>query len=524
LTDTSPAPALPWVLSGRTPDALRAQAARLADHLDTTADAPADVAYSLTTTRTAFDERAVLVGDDPVRALRALARGEQPTTAVQGTVRPAGTDGKVALVFPGQGSQWLGMAAELLDSAPVFAAKIEECATALAPYTDWSLLDVLRGTGNTPDPDRTDVVQSALWAVMVALAELWKSYGVTPDAVVGHSQGEVAAAYVAGGLSLEDAARIVALRAQALESIAGQGGMVAVALPEAEVARRLAERWPGRLSIGVVNSPSAVAVSGDLDALEELRDEYAAEGVRTSVIPIAYASHSPQTDALRERLLAALAPITPRTGTVPLLSTVTADWQDTAQLDAAYWVSNLRSTVRFEEAARRLADTGHTVFVEASAHPVLTGALQETLAEAEPVVTGSLRRGQGGLDRWLRSVAELHVHGVPVDWTAAAAASTSASAASAASAAAGPLPRPEGARAPARSREAEDPGSALLGRQGAPRACKALAAWPRREPGATTRHDQAPGLPGPHGGRPPLEQGPNRTEGAPLIRAPFLWP
>ncbi|MFJ9245613.1 type I polyketide synthase [Streptomyces sp. NPDC101776] len=421
-SDAPAPPALPWVLSGRTPDALRAQAARLADHLDTTADAPADVAYSLTATRTDFDERAVLVGDDPVRALRALARGEQPANAVQGTVRPAGTDGKVVLVFPGQGSQWLGMAVELLASAPVFAAKIEECAAALAPYTDWSLLDVLRGTGSTPDHDRTDVVQSALWAVMVALAELWKSYGVTPDAVIGHSQGEVAAAYVAGGLSLEDAARIVALRAQALESIAGRGGMVAVALPEAEVARRLAERWPGRLSIGVVNSPSAVAVSGDLDALDELRDAYAAEGVRTSVIPIAYASHSPQTDALRERLLAALAPITPRTGTVPLLSTVTADWQDTAQLDAAYWVSNLRSTVRFEEAARRLAETGHTVFVEASAHPVLTGALQETLAEAEPVVTGSLRRGQGGLDRWLRSVAELHVHGVPVDWTAASAA------------------------------------------------------------------------------------------------------
>ncbi|KUN83522.1 hypothetical protein AQJ64_17195 [Streptomyces griseoruber] len=418
-SDTPVPPSLPWVLSGRNPDALRAQAARLADHLDTTADAPTDVAYSLTTTRTAFDERAVLVGDDPADALRALARGEHPATAVRGATAPAGTDGKVVFVFPGQGSQWLGMATELLDSAPVFAAKIEECAAALAPYTDWSLLDVLRGTRETPDPDRTDVVQSALWAVMVALADLWKSYGVTPDAVVGHSQGEVAAAYVAGGLSLEDAARIVALRAQALESIAGRGGMVAVALPEAEVARRLAERWPGKLSIGVVNSPSAVAVSGDLDALEELRAGYAAEGVRTSVIPIAYASHSPQTDALRERLLDALAPVTPRAGTVPLLSTVTADWQDTAQLDAAYWVSNLRSTVRFEKATRRLADTDHTVFVEVSAHPVLTGAIQETLAEARPVVTGSLRRRQGGLDRWLRSVAELHVHGVPVDWSAA---------------------------------------------------------------------------------------------------------
>ncbi|SMF50539.1 Acyl transferase domain-containing protein [Streptomyces sp. Amel2xC10] len=415
---------LPWVIYARTHDALRAQAARLADHLGTTARAAsADVAHALTATRTAFDERAVVVAADPAAALRALARGEDPADVVRGTARPDATDGKTVFVFPGQGSQWHGMAAELLDTAPVFAAAIEECEAAFAPYVDWSLTDVLRGAEGAPDPDRTDVLQTALFAVMAGLAALWRSYGVTPDAVVGHSQGEVAAAYVAGGLGLDDAARIVALRARALESLSGRGGMVAVALPEAEVAARLAERWRGRLSIGVVNGPSAVAVSGDLDALDELRLAYAAEGVRTSVIPIDYASHSPQTDALRAPLLDTLDGLAPRTGTIPMLSTVTADWQDTAGLDAGYWADNLRRTVRFEEATRRLADTGHTVFIEVSAHPVLTGAIQETLehhrAPARPVVTGSLRRGQGGLDRWLRSVADLHTQGVRVDWSAA---------------------------------------------------------------------------------------------------------
>ncbi len=415
---------LPWVIYARTHDALRAQASRLADHLGTTARAAsADMAHALTATRTAFDERAVVVAADPAAALRALARGEDPADVVRGTARPDATDGKTVFVFPGQGSQWHGMAAELLDTAPVFAAAIEECEAAFAPYVDWSLTDVLRGAEGAPDPDRTDVLQTALFAVMAGLAALWRSYGVTPDAVVGHSQGEVAAAYVAGGLGLADAARIVALRARALESLSGRGGMVAVALPEAEVAARLAERWPGRLSIGVVNGPSAVAVSGDLDALDELRLAYAAEGVRTSVIPIDYASHSPQTDALRAPLLDTLDGLAPRTGTIPMLSTVTADWQDTAGLDAGYWADNLRRTVRFEEATRRLADTGHTVFIEVSAHPVLTGAIQETLehhrAPARPVVTGSLRRGQGGLDRWLRSVADLHTQGVRVDWSAA---------------------------------------------------------------------------------------------------------
>ncbi|MCW2869730.1 type I polyketide synthase, partial [Actinacidiphila oryziradicis] len=407
---------LPWVVSGRTPQALRAQAGRLADHLTRAADRPVDIAYSLATTRAALEERAVAIGDP--EPLRAPAGAEDAAGLIRGT---ADADGKVVFVFPGQGSQWVGMAAGLLDTSPVFAAQIDACAAALAPYTDWSLLDVLRDVEGAPDPDRVDVVQPALWAVMVALAELWKAYGVAPDAVVGHSQGEVAAAYVAGGLTLDDAARIVALRARALATLSGRGGMVAVALSAPEAVARIA-RWRGRLSIGVVNGPSSVAVSGDPDALAELTAECAADGIRTSVIPIDYASHSAQTDALRDELLALLGPVRPHDGTVPLLSTVTADWQDASGLDAAYWVANLRQTVRFEEATRALAADGHTVFVEVSPHPVLTSAIQETLESAgspRPVVVGSLRRGQGGPARWLTSVAELYVRGVPVDWSAA---------------------------------------------------------------------------------------------------------
>ncbi|MER7707160.1 type I polyketide synthase, partial [Kitasatospora sp. NPDC097605] len=401
---------LPFVVSARSAQALRVQAGRIAAALEHT-DA-LDAAHTLVRGRATLEERAVAVGRPD--ALRDLDGPE----VVRGS---AGTPGKVVFVFPGQGSQWVGMAAGLLATEPVFAEALEECAEALAPHTDWSLLDVVRGVPGGPDPDRVDVVQPTLWAVMVALAALWQAYGVRPDAVVGHSQGEVAAAYVAGGLTLPDAARIVARRAQALATLSGKGGMVSVAHPLAEVEQRITA-WPGRLSIGVVNGPLSTVVSGDLDALAELTEAYTAEGVRVRPVNIDYASHSAQTDALRGQLLELLAPVRPRTGTVPLLSTVTGAWQDTAGLDAAYWFQNLRRTVRFEQATRQLAVTGHTVFVEVSPHPVLTDAIEDTLDDAGvagPVVTGSLRRDQGGRTRWLTSVAELHVRGVAVDWTAA---------------------------------------------------------------------------------------------------------
>ncbi len=413
---TGQAPAvLPFVLSARSPRALRAQAGQLAQLLETAE--PVEVAHSLLTTRGALEERAVVVGDPA--ALRALADGDSAAALVQGSADVAG---KTVFVFPGQGSQWAGMAVELLDTAPVFAARIEECAAALAPYTDWSLTEVLRGADGAPGLDRVDVVQPVLWAVMVSLAELWTSYGVRPDAVVGHSQGEIAAACVAGGLSLADGARVVALRSRAILALSGKGGMASVALPAEQVETRIA-RWDGALSIAVVNGPSAAVVSGEPQALADLVAEYQAEGVRARLIPVDYASHSAQVDGLRAELLDLLAPIRPRTGTVPMLSTVTADWFDTAGLDADYWVTNLRETVRFEEATRALAEYGHAVFVEISPHAVLTVPVQETLASAgagaRTAVAGTLRRDHGGLERFLLSAAELAVRGVTVDFTPA---------------------------------------------------------------------------------------------------------
>ncbi|WP_425578363.1 type I polyketide synthase [Streptomyces albiaxialis] len=411
---------VPWVLSGATAGALRAQAARLrafvADHPELD---PATVGRSLATTRAALEHRAVVIGADRdglLGGLGALAGGEPAGNLVEGV---AGAPGKVAFLFPGQGAQWAGMAVELLDSSPVFAARIRECEEALSAFTDWSLTDVLRGADGAPGYDRVDVVQPALWAVMVSLAALWRASGITPSAVVGHSQGEIAAACVAGALSLEDAARVVALRSRTLVELAGDGGMVSVAQPLDQVEDRL-RAWGERLSVAAVNGPGTVVVSGEPRALQELLDGCEADGVRARRIDVDYASHSAQVARIRDRLLEVLAPVSPRAADIPVYSTLTGDWLDTTAMDADYWYRSLRHTVLFEPAVRGLLEAGYGTLLEISAHPVLATAVQDTVETAgrSAVVTGSLRRDEGGPARFLTSLGQAHAHGLSPDWDA----------------------------------------------------------------------------------------------------------
>ncbi|MFI0221819.1 type I polyketide synthase [Streptomyces lydicus] len=398
-------PVVPVVLSARTPEALREQARTLAaGPLDPVCAAPA------LTARTSLDERAVVIARDRQeadRALDALARAEQAPGVVTGR---AGEPGRTVLVFPGQGGQWRGMASALVAESPVFAARLAECERALAPYIDWSLADVLDGA---PLLDRIDVVQPALWAVMVSLAELWRSAGVVPDAVIGHSQGEIAAAVVAGALSLDDGARAIALRSSMALDLMGTGAMAVIPLPAERVRERL-----GTLSIAAVNGPATTAVAGAPDAIAELVDAYRAEGLNARVIPAAFASHCPAVEPIREKLLAELAWLAPRTGEIAMMSSVTADWQEGGELDASYWYRNLRHTVRFQEAVEALIASGHTTFVEVGPHPVLVGSIGQILEEAgaDGIVTGSLRRDDGGLHRFLTSAAEAHVQGLPLAW------------------------------------------------------------------------------------------------------------
>ncbi|MEW2404437.1 SDR family NAD(P)-dependent oxidoreductase [Streptomyces sp. NPDC046862] len=411
---------LPSVLSARGTTALRAQARRLADHLSAHPGLPVpDVAYSLATTRTPLDQRAAVLAADRgtlLAGLTALAEGRPHDTVTEGTE----ITGRTAFVFPGQGSQWLGMARELLDTEPVFADSVRACTAAVQRLVDWDVLAVLRGEPGDidVDTDRIDVIQPVLFTVMVSLARTWRAYGVEPAAVVGHSQGEIAAAHIAGGLGLEDAVRVVVLRSRALRTLTARGGMASVLLPEEQVRERLTP-WGERLWIAAVNGPASVALTGDPDACDAFVAACAADGVQARRIPgAASPGHSPHVEPLRERLLADLADLAPRTSEVPFYSTVTGGPLDTAGLDAAYWCRNMREPVRFEAAVRALLADGHRLFVEPSPHPVLVTSLQQCVeaGDHEAAVTGTLRRGEGGPARLRTALAQAWTGGAPIDW------------------------------------------------------------------------------------------------------------
>jgi polyketide synthase 7 len=418
-------PSVPWVLSGRSERALADQAARLAGWVgDREELSAADVGWSLATSRSTFEHRAVVVGpgrEALLAGLAGVASGSPGAGVVVGRARPVG---KTAFVFPGQGSQWVGMGAQLLDESPVFADQMRRCDKALGEHVQWSSSDVIRAAPGAPGLDRVDVVQPALWAVMVSLAELWRSVGVAPDAVIGHSQGEIAAACVAGALSLEDAARVVALRSRLLLQLSGEGGMASLGCGPPQ-ARELAAHWGDRLNIAAVNGVSAVAVSGDVEALEGLIRRCEADDVRVRRIDVDYASHSAQLDAIREPLIQALTHIEPRSSSLAFYSTVTGQLMDTADLDAEYWFRNIRETVEFERAVRGARDAGYRIFIECSPHPVLIAGIEETVGDRaegsveDAIVIPSLGRGDGGLDRFWLSAGQAHVAGGVVDWRAA---------------------------------------------------------------------------------------------------------
>ncbi len=413
---------VPLVVSGRGEGALRGQAGRLRELLlgrpELDEDAGLlDVAFSLAG-RAVLEDRGVVLGRGRgglLEGLGVLAGGE----AGEGVVRGVARGGRPVFVFPGQGAQWEGMAAPLLDSSEVFRASLKACGRAFEGLVDWRIEDVLRGVEGAPRLDRVDVVQPVSFAVMVALAGLWRSFGVEPSVVVGHSQGEIAAACVAGGLSLEDAARVVVLRSRLLgEVLAGRGGMVSVALDVEGVQERI-ERWGGRVGVAAVNGPSAVVVSGEAGALDELLAACEKDGVWARRVAVDYASHSAAVEELREELIEALGEIEPVSCGVPFFSTATGGLLDTAELDGGYWYRSLRERVRFEEAVRALAGDA-CAFIEVSPHPVLATAVGETLEDLgvdERVgVVGSLRRDDGGFERFVYSLAEAWVCGAPVDW------------------------------------------------------------------------------------------------------------
>ncbi|MFC8096103.1 SDR family NAD(P)-dependent oxidoreductase [Streptomyces sp. NPDC057301] len=402
-------------LSARTLPALRGQAGRLLETLDQQPESPLPaIAATLAHHRAHFEHRAVLQAsdrDELLTALRALAADGPGTEQAVGPQQTAPA-GKLAFVFPGQGSQWAGMARDLLDRDPVFADELDRCDAALRQFTDWSVTSVLRGDASAPALDRVDVVQPVLFAVMVSLAAVWRARGIRPDAVVGHSQGEVAAACVAGALSLNDAAAVVALRSQALTELSGSGTMAVVALPHAEVEARLADHGD-EISVAAVNSGRSTVIAGAVDAVEALLADLDRQQVFVRRLDVDYASHSTQVEPVRATILDELDGVTTYPTSIAWYSTVTAE-PVTEELEADYWYTNLREPVRFAPTVERMAADGYRCFVELSPHPALLTAL--STIDEDLVAVGSLRRDEDGPACLDRAAAELHVHGRRLDW------------------------------------------------------------------------------------------------------------
>jgi len=348
--------------------------------------------------------------------LRAFVEGERPKEVEAGK-RVAGRRRKLAFVFPGQGSQWLGMGRELSAREPVFADAIEQCAAAFAEHVEWSLIDELEAPEETSRLAEVDVVQPAIFAIQVALAALWRSWGVKPDAVVGHSMGEIAAAHVAGALSLADASRIICLRSRLARRTSGRGAMAVVDLSFSKATELIAGH-EDRLAVAVSNSPTSSVLSGDPDALEEVLARLERDGVFCRRVKVDYASHSPQMDPLRNDLLAVLNDVTPRRTQVPLYSTVTQTIAPGRDLGAEYWVRNLREPVMFSGSIEKLLEDGIDVFLEVSPHPILLPAIRQCLLhfEREGLALGSLRRDEGERRSLLSTLASLYTIGKSVEW------------------------------------------------------------------------------------------------------------
>ncbi|MEV2250866.1 SDR family NAD(P)-dependent oxidoreductase [Streptomyces sp. NPDC050147] len=413
--------ALPtWLLSGESAGGLRDQAERLRSWMSDQPDADVmEVARGLTG-RTAARHRLAVVGADRKQLLAGLEAFETGRPVAEVVRGSAGGGGGVVWVFPGQGWHWVGMGRELLDGSAVFARVVGEVSALVEGEAGWSVLDVLRGVEGAPRWDRVDVVQPVCFAVMVGLARMWESVGVLPAAVVGHSQGEIAAAHVAGVLSLPDAVRVVVGRSTAVRQIAGQGTALSVTAAVGEVTEWLKEVGGGRLTVAAVNGPRATTVTGDPQAVDALLAHCREQRVRAWRLEAQYAGHGPQVEQLQDTLLDGLRGLSPAAGRFPLWSTVTgARLEDGRSLDAAYWYANLRRPVLFDQAVRDLLDQGFGTFVEVSAHPVLTPAIEDRIQEAgvEAHTVSTLLRNHGSPRRFHIACAQAWAHGVPVDWS-----------------------------------------------------------------------------------------------------------
>jgi myxalamid-type polyketide synthase MxaE and MxaD len=409
-------------MSARSPEALRTLARAYQNFLvasESLRSLP-DVCYTASVRLSHHEHRLAVTGNSPAQlseTLEAFLRGEARPGLSSGRTLSSRRR-KLVFVFPGQGGQWFGMGRRLLEQEGVFREVIERCDLAMRPYGDWSLLAEFKAFDAAQSRlNEVDVIQPALFAIQVALAALWRSWGIEPQAVVGHSLGEVAAAYVAGALSFDDAVRVICHRSRLFKRTIGQGAMAAVEL-SMEEARHVLVGSEGRVSIAVSNGPTSTVLSGDPAALGAIVDQLQSRDIFCRMVKVDFASHSPQMEPLRADLLEALEGVQPRPEFVPIYSTVTGQVSHGSEFDSLYWARNMREPVHFSSAVQRLMEDGHDIFLEISPHPTLLSAIQQGFHDfgQEGAVLPSLRREEDEHMVLLGSLGALYTLGYPVDW------------------------------------------------------------------------------------------------------------
>ncbi len=403
-------------LSARTEAARRSLAARYAERLSGEGSL-ADVCFTANTGRAHLSRRAAVVAATPAEArdaLRAIGADSTVPGAVRGTL--VGSDApKIAFLFTGQGSQYAGMARSLFETQPTFRRALERCDELFRGTLAVPLIDLLYGCGDPARLDETANTQPALFAIEYALAELWRSWGVEPQAVLGHSIGEFPAACIAGVLTLEEAARLVATRGRLMQSLPGGGSMAAVFAEEARVAAAVAP-FADRLSLAAVNGPSSVVISGAADAVDAVRKALGAEGIRSESLRVSHAFHSPLMNPILDEFEIAARGVRHAPPRIGLVSNLTGAFVKPGQIDAQYWRRHVASPVRFGASMQGLYDQGYRVFVEIGPMPTLATMAKRFLSGEDVRWLASLRQGRSDWSQLLESLSVLYVGGVGVDW------------------------------------------------------------------------------------------------------------
>ena len=407
-------------ISGKTEQALKSNAGAFSEFLKNDATPLNSICQTAVFRRSAFPHRLTIAGRNKSDMLDSLQAYLQDETRPGMSYRIAsGKKRKLGFIFSGQGPQWYAMGRELIATSSVFKETILKIEAHFAELADWSLLEEMSRDEETTKISDTRIAQPAIMAIQIALVELWKSWGIKPEGTVGHSIGEVAAAYTAGALTLEQAVQVIYHRSRGQNKATGKGKMLAVALTEKE-ARQAIKGLEAKVSIAAINGPNMIALSGDVDALEKVENEMARKEIFHRYLKVTVPFHCHHMEPLKDELIDSLKDLQSSPAKLPLYSTVTGNKEDGLHLDSDYWYSNVRETVYFTDALQSMINDGFDTFIEIAPHPVLTVGANDLLAQNDvknALIVPSLRRKEDEEVTMVNSLGLLHANGFSIDWT-----------------------------------------------------------------------------------------------------------